>query len=68
MGTVPFKHRFDYCQCLMVLRHPESDWNEVLIEPEAWMLCLAAVTGARTKHWDTWQAARRDIALQKKYP
>jgi len=52
----------------MVLRHPESDWNEVLIEPEAWMLCLAAVTGARTEHWDTWQAARRDIALQKKYP
>ena len=35
---------------LMVLRHPESDWNEVLIEPEAWMLCLAAVTGARTEH------------------
>jgi len=24
--------------------------NEVLIEPEAWMLCLAAVTGARTEH------------------
>jgi hypothetical protein len=28
MGAVPFKHRFDYCQCLMVLRHLESDWTK----------------------------------------
>jgi hypothetical protein len=31
-GTVPFVHRFDYCQCLMALRHPESEWNEILTE------------------------------------
>jgi hypothetical protein len=48
MGKVPHVHRFDYCGCTMVIRSPESVWNQLLIEDFEWKeLCIGSIEMVR---------------------
>ena len=46
-GEKPYLHRFDFCGCLVALRHVESNRNQILTASDGWNLCLQSVRSAR---------------------